>query len=151
MQRFLGRALSNLKSDFDKNKKLRDESMIVRLGQALDKEMPAEEMGAGLVKMLKDKKVKEEKPGTWLRAAKLYISIAEGTDAKNAAHQMGEIDFEDLKASLAEAAVDVLLSDEDFFVSVFLQATQSNPELWQRIEEARPDPHLIDVKVADAD
>lgn len=132
----------------DIHAKLKQESRLLRMADAQNDEMSVEEFGRKFPRMLRDENVSNSDK---VRIMKMMQDLMEKADQKSAEHELAEFDTQDLYAALFKTAVQELLKDTDFFISVVQQVCQEDPSLWNRLMDNPPEIKTIEVTVSNDD
>lgn len=128
--------------------KLKQTSRVLRMADAQHEVMSPEELGRKFPEMLEDPSVGSSDK---VRLLKMMQELAKLADDKSAEHELAEFSIEDLYAALYKTAMEELLGNEEFFISVVHQACQQKPALWNRLMNDPPDMKTIEVTIKDAD
>lgn len=139
--------LEEWKNRFEEtHQSLKKESRTLRFARAFDEKMSMESVAELVQGMLEDE---ETGQNARVRLLKLVLDNAKDADAKSAEHDLASLEIDDLHAALFSSALELLMQDEEFCLSVLYEVFQNNSNLWDRLQENPPDAKRIEVKVTD--
>jgi hypothetical protein len=84
-----------------------------------------------------------------LRALKQVQKALDTADVRDAEQNLGDMDDQDLKAQLFEAARRRCMGDEGLFLTLCYEVFQAKPHLWKQLQADPPVNAVIEVKVED--